>query len=72
MAHDVTFKVPARSLGRSDVTFEVKKDGAILGTLTVSQGSLVWFPTSTRHGYKMSWSRFDSLVQDNIVTGEYR
>ncbi len=47
MAHDVEFNVPPRSLGRADVTFNVKKNGAVLGTLTVSNGSLVWFPKGT-------------------------
>ncbi len=42
--HDVSFSIPERSLGKADVEFVIKRDGAILGTLAVSNGSVVWFP----------------------------
>ena len=42
--HDVTFTLPPRKLGRSDVTFQIARDGDTFGTLTVSNGSVVWFP----------------------------
>lgn len=32
MAHKVTFSVPERGLGREDIEFVVKKDGARFGT----------------------------------------
>ena len=62
MAHDVQFSIPSRQLGRSDIEFMVKKDGDLLGTLKVSNGSLVWFPRKTREGHKISWTKFDELV----------
>jgi len=71
MAHDVMFSIPARSLGRADVVFEVSTEEGMLGTLTVSRGSLVWFPCNTTKGYKIDWERFDRLMKDN-VTGEER
>jgi hypothetical protein len=42
--HDVSFSIPERSLGKADVEFVVKADGAVFGTLAVSNGTLVWFP----------------------------
>jgi hypothetical protein len=42
MAHKVTFSLPERELGRADIEFLVKKDAEVLGTLKVSNGSLVW------------------------------
>ncbi len=52
-----------RALGKADVEFVVKRDGAVLGTLTVSNGSIVWFPRGTTYGYKMDWARFDINMQ---------
>lgn len=72
MAHDVIFNVPGRSLGRSDVEFQVKKDGSILGTLKVSKGSVVWFPANTTYGYKVNWSKFDNILQENGTKTERR
>jgi len=42
--HDVSFNIPQRALGKADVEFQVKRDGIVLGTLAVSNGSIVWFP----------------------------
>ena len=61
--HDVSFNIPQRALGKADVEFQVKRDGAILGTLTVSNGSIVWFPKGTTYGIKKSWAQFDRLMQ---------
>ena len=63
MAHDVMFNVPFRSLGKSDIEFEVKVDGEIFGKLKISKGSLVWFPKGNTYGHKIGWSQFDSLMQ---------
>ena len=71
MAHDVTFEIPPRELGRADVVFKVRTDGEMLGTLTVSKGSLVWFPADTTKGYRIGWNNFDRLMREN-VTGEER
>ena len=61
--HDVTFELPPRELGRSDVKFQVKRDGKMLGTVTVSNGSVVWFPKGVSNGYKATWREFDTLMQ---------
>ncbi len=44
--HAVTFEVPERKLGCSDVKFEIKRDAEKFGTMTISNGSVVWFPRS--------------------------
>ena len=49
----MTFEVRERKLGRSDVKFEIKRDGEKFGTMTISNGSVVWFPRGTSNGYKM-------------------
>jgi len=70
--HDVKFDVPARPLGRADVTFEVKQNGKLLGKLEVSNGSLVWFPRGKRAGHKMGWSMFDEIMQEKAKRIEKR
>lgn len=70
--HDVSFEIPTRKLGKSDVTFQVKADGALIGTLTVSNGSVVWFPRGTSYGCKMGWKRFDKVMQERATRTEKR
>ena len=70
--HEVAFDVPQRPLGRADIEFTVKADGSLLGTLTVSNGSLVWFPKGTTYGCKMGWSKFDKLMQEEATRQEKR
>jgi len=70
--HDVRFEIPARSLGRADATFLVKQDGAVLGTMTVSNGSVVWFPKGRSYGCKVGWQRFDELMQEHAIRTEKR
>ena len=70
--HDVTVDMPPRPLKRQDVTFKVKRDGATLGTLKVSNGSVVWFPSGTTNGYKMGWAKFDGIMQGNATRVERR
>ena len=70
MAHKVTFTIPERELGTADIEFSVDKDGDKLGTLKISKGSIVWFPKHARrgadnNGFKLSWSKFDQLMQEN-------
>lgn len=72
MAHEVSFSVPSRPLGKSDVEFSVTKDRSKLGTLKVSNGSIVWFPAGTTYGHRMSWAKFDKLMKDNSTESESR
>ncbi len=62
MAHEVTFTVPQRPLERKDIEFAIKKNGAMLGTLKVSRGGLVWRPRDYTYGYFLSWSKLDEVV----------
>lgn len=70
--HDVSFSIPRRALGKADVEFQVKADGAMLGTLAVSNGSIVWFPKGTTYGLKMGWSRFEAMMQESARRFEKR
>ena len=70
--HDVRFEIPTRPLGKADVSFRVKEDGKMLGTLTVSNGSIVWFPRGTSYGLKMGWSRFHRMMDAHATRYEKR
>ncbi len=72
MAHDVQFSIPPRDLGRSDITFRVKRTGSVLGTLEVSKGSVVWFPKDASYGHRLDWGTFDSLMRNSGARPEKR
>jgi hypothetical protein len=72
MAHDVKFSIPQRTLGTADVEFDVHRDGSKLGTLKVSKGSLVWFPSGTKYGHKMGWKKFNELMVEHATRFEVR
>jgi len=64
MSHKVTFSMPTRELGKSDVHFMVKKNGEAFGKLEVSKGAIVWYPKNTTFGHKISWSKLDKFALD--------
>ncbi len=70
--HEVAFDVPKRPLGRADIEFTVKADGGVIGTLNVSNGSLVWFPKGTSYGCKIGWSKFDKIMKEHATRQEKR
>lgn len=70
--HDVTFTVPDRPLGKTDIEFAVVANGEKLGTLRVSKGSLVWYPKKGQNGLKISWAKFDALMRENGRAAEKR
>lgn len=63
MAHDVAFSTPDRRLGKQDIVFRVRKDGALFGTLRVSKGGVDWFPANKQLGYGFNWTQIDNLFQ---------
>ena len=63
MAHQVSFTVPPRPVGYKDIEFDVKKDGAMLGALKVSQAGIVWRPRDYHYGYFLSWNKLDQVVE---------
>ncbi len=62
MKHQVNFSIPTRDLGKADVEFNVAIDGNRLGTLRVSQGSVVWYPSGNTYGHKASWTDFGGAM----------
>ena len=44
--HDVTFEIPQKVLLAKDMVFEVKSNGAKLGSLLISKGNIEWVPAN--------------------------
>jgi hypothetical protein len=70
--HNVWFDIPERRLGATDVNFYIYADGEVFGKLSVSNGSIVWFPKGSRNGRKMAWKKFDELMRENTGRRERR
>lgn len=58
--HDVRLNTKNLRLAGIDLDFDVKVDGLVLGSLSVSEGGLLWRPANRqkRHGVKIGWSQF--------------
>jgi hypothetical protein len=70
--HKVTMELPPRTITKADAVFKVRQDGDLLGTLTVSRGSLVWFPPGTTYGHKIGWKKFARLMEEQAPRFETR
>lgn len=70
--HEVSITLPKRWLGKADTELGIYQDGKLLGTLAISNGSLVWWPNGTTYGHKMSWGRFDQMMKENAKRSEKR
>lgn len=63
-AHQISFKLPAKQILNKDVEFDIKSDGAKLGTLLVSQGNIEWVPANNSVKKKrLSWEKFALLME---------
>ncbi len=62
MKHEVKFSIPERDLGNADIEFAVSGDGSRIGTLQISRGAIVWFPSGNSYGHKISWKEFDRMM----------
>ena len=69
MAYAVDFNVPDRPLANGNISFTVKSDGKLLGTLFVSKGALAWKRYYGKHTFKMDWQKFSALMEDEGTKG---
>ena len=59
----IVVNLPTRDLGKTDIHFTVMGDGEMLGKLEVSKGALVWYPSGTKIGHKMTWTDLNKEMQ---------
>ncbi|MSQ41703.1 MAG: hypothetical protein EXR65_01505 [Dehalococcoidia bacterium] len=60
--HRIEIELPATILHK-DARFTVYSDGAKLGELHVSQGTIDWKPVSRQRPIRHTWERFARLME---------
>ena len=50
----------------SDYRFEVFSGSEKLGEVRISKGTIDWRPRNARHVMRLTWERFDALMQANV------
>ncbi len=63
--HEIYMTVPTKVVLNKDTNFDIYSDGASLGTLKVSKGSIEWRPKNHTYGFHLPWERFDELMREN-------
>lgn len=61
--HDIEMVVPTQSVKNKDVEVSVWSDGALLGRVQVSKGSIDWLPPKSRRR-RLTWEQFDALMRE--------
>lgn len=58
--HEVRLSTKSLLVAGIDLEFDVKADNAVMGTLSVSQGGLMWRPRHGRRnrGIPITWKQF--------------
>jgi hypothetical protein len=63
-SHEIEMQLPAQTILNADATITIWSDGAVLGRLQVSKGSIDWIPGRAVKAHKrLSWERFDELMK---------
>jgi hypothetical protein len=62
--HDIEVNLPARRIVNTDVTVVVKSDGAKLGELLISKGTVDWRPAKRQTLVSMRWETFAKVLED--------
>jgi len=74
MGHQLFLNLDVRDapVGSKDVVFLVYKNDEKFGELRVSKGAVVWRGKFDQYGRKLSWLRFDNLMQEHGRKAELR
>ena len=65
MSFKITFDVPERYLGKTDVIFNVRRGKVSWGKLKVARTGVLWLSSTSAKGWKMSWRKFGEVMQEN-------
>jgi hypothetical protein len=49
---------------KKDLSITIDSDGVVLGTLTISQGGIGWFPSGPSNERHLVWEAFDRAAAD--------
>jgi hypothetical protein len=74
MAHKmfVDVELQAVEVKKKDVVFKVYRRRHKFGELRISHGAVVWRGRGDQYGRKLSWDRFDELMQSSARRAERR
>ena len=61
--HEINMTIPPKVVLNKDTEFDVHSDGAMLGSLKVSRGTIEWRPANFNRGYHLEWETFDQLMR---------
>ncbi|MGV9834302.1 hypothetical protein ACWDUL_08915 [Nocardia niigatensis] len=61
--HEVRLSTTNLLVKGIDLRFDVKIDGAVLGALTISEGSLDWRPKGQQKAIPIQWAEFARWAQ---------
>ena len=62
--HKIQVSLPNVPIVNSDVIIEIFQDEEKLGKITISKGSLEWYPVYAKKPYNLEWSRFDRMIKE--------
>ena len=64
MTHQVSVQFPKLNIGPSDFHISIKKHGAKMGELLISQGNIEWWPAgNSRRKKRLKWSEFEVIFE---------
>jgi len=64
MTHQVSVQFPKLNIGHSDFHISIKKNGAKMGELLISQGNIEWWPAgNSRRKKRLKWSEFEVIFE---------
>lgn len=66
--HRIEMSQPSKQVINSDVRFDIYSNKEKLGTMTISKGSIDWWPKRKQSGKRISWEKFAGVM--NELAGE--
>ena len=62
--HNVSFEIPQKLVLAKDVVFDIKSDGAKIGSLLISKGNIEWVPArKSVKKRRLTWEKFAQVMQ---------
>lgn len=64
--HEISLKIlHGIMIVNTDIEVAVRADGALLGRIRISRGSIDWIPAQKRSARRLRWAKFADLMEEN-------